>query len=122
MRLQVKGKNVEVSDSLKTYAQEKLGKLDKHLNDAARLKLELAVEKNPSISENQIAEATHGLTGDFAAGARPRPTCAPRSTSSSRSSSARRGATATSAAAVPVVRLRTTSRRRSRWCPTRRAR
>jgi putative sigma-54 modulation protein len=58
VRLQVKGKNVEVSDSLKTYAQEKLGKLDKHLNDAARLELELAVEKNPSISENQIAEAT----------------------------------------------------------------
>ena len=58
MRLQVKGKNVEVSDSLKTYAQEKLGKLEKHLNDAARLELELAVEKNPSISANQIAEAT----------------------------------------------------------------
>ena len=58
MRLQVKGKNVEVSDSLKTYAQQKLGKLDKHLNEAARLELELAVEKNPSISENQIAEGT----------------------------------------------------------------
>jgi putative sigma-54 modulation protein len=58
VRLQVKGKNVEVSDSLKTYAQEKLGKLEKHLNDAARLELELAVEKNPSISENQIAEGT----------------------------------------------------------------
>ncbi|HEU4450914.1 MAG TPA: ribosome-associated translation inhibitor RaiA [Gaiellaceae bacterium] len=58
MRLQVKGKNVEVSDSLKTYARQKLGKLDKHLNDAARLELELAVEKNPSISDNQIAEAT----------------------------------------------------------------
>jgi putative sigma-54 modulation protein len=58
VRLQVKGKNVEVSDSLKTYAQEKLGKLDKHLNEAARLELELAVEKNPSISENQIAEGT----------------------------------------------------------------
>jgi putative sigma-54 modulation protein len=58
VRLQVKGKNVEVSDSLKSYAQEKLGKLDKHLNEAARLELELAVERNPSISENQIAEAT----------------------------------------------------------------
>jgi putative sigma-54 modulation protein len=58
VRLQVKGKNVEISDSLKTYAQEKLGKLEKHLNDAARLELELAVEKNPSISENQIAEGT----------------------------------------------------------------
>jgi putative sigma-54 modulation protein len=58
VRLQVKGKNVEVSDSLKSYAQEKLGKLDKHLNAATRLELELAVERNPSISENQIAEAT----------------------------------------------------------------
>jgi putative sigma-54 modulation protein len=58
VRLQVKGKNVEVSDSLKSYAQEKLGKLDKHLNSATRLELELAVERNPSISENQIAEAT----------------------------------------------------------------
>ena len=58
MRLQVKGKNVEVSDSLKSYAQEKLGKLDKHLNPAARLELELHVERNPSISENQVAEAT----------------------------------------------------------------
>jgi putative sigma-54 modulation protein len=58
VRLQVKGKNVEVSDSLKSYAQEKLGKLDKHLNAAVRLELELAVERNPSISENQIAEAT----------------------------------------------------------------
>jgi putative sigma-54 modulation protein len=58
VRLQVKGKNVEVSDSLRTYAQEKLGKLDKNLNDAARLEVELAEEKNPSISDNQIAEGT----------------------------------------------------------------
>jgi putative sigma-54 modulation protein len=58
VRLQVKGKNVEVSDSLKDYARQKLGKLDKHLNDATRLELELQVERNPSISENQVAEAT----------------------------------------------------------------
>ena len=58
MRLQVKGKNVEVSPSLKGYAQQKLGKLEKHLNDSARLELELAVERNPSIADNQVAEAT----------------------------------------------------------------
>src|SRR5918998_2898205 len=58
MRLQVKGKNVEVSDSLKDYARQKLGKLERHLNEASRLELELQVEKNPSISANQIAEAT----------------------------------------------------------------
>jgi putative sigma-54 modulation protein len=58
VRLQVKGKNVEVTDTLKAYAEEKLGKLGKHLNDAARLEVELAVEKNPSIAESQIAEGT----------------------------------------------------------------
>jgi len=58
VRLQVKGRNVTVSDSLKDYAIEKLAKLEKHLNDAARLELELQVEKNPSIAENQVAEAT----------------------------------------------------------------
>jgi ribosome hibernation promoting factor len=58
VRLQVKGKNVEVSDSLKDYARQKLGKLDKHLNETSRLELELQVEKNPSISANQVAEAT----------------------------------------------------------------
>ncbi len=58
MRLQVKGKNVEVSDSLYRYAEEKLGKLDRHLNETTRLELELAVEKNPSIAASQVAEAT----------------------------------------------------------------
>ena len=58
MRLQVKGKNVEVSETLKSYAQQKLSKLDKHVGDGARLELELAVERNPSISQNQVAEAT----------------------------------------------------------------
>jgi putative sigma-54 modulation protein len=58
VRLQVKGRNVTVSDSLKDYALEKLAKLEKHLNDASRLELELQVEKNPSIAANQVAEAT----------------------------------------------------------------
>ncbi len=58
MRLQVKGKNVEVSDQIRAYAEEKLGRLDRHLNDPTRVELELAVERNPSISENNVAEAT----------------------------------------------------------------
>jgi putative sigma-54 modulation protein len=58
VRLQVKGRNVTVSDSLKDYALEKLAKLEKHLNETARLELELQVEKNPSIADNQVAEAT----------------------------------------------------------------
>jgi len=58
MRLQVKGKNVEVTDSIRTYAEDKLKKLERHLHDPTRVEVELAVERNPSISDNHVAEAT----------------------------------------------------------------
>jgi putative sigma-54 modulation protein len=58
MRLQVKGKNVEVSEAMRAYAEEKLRRLDRHLADPTRVELELAVEKNPSIAANHVAEAT----------------------------------------------------------------
>jgi len=63
MELSVKGKNLEVSDSIRKYAERKIGRLDKHVSKLARIELELAVEKNPSISENQVAEATVWLKG-----------------------------------------------------------
>jgi putative sigma-54 modulation protein len=58
MRLQVKGKNLEVSDSIRSYAEEKLSKLSKQLHELTLVELELAVERNPSIAANQVAEAT----------------------------------------------------------------
>ena len=58
MRLQVHGRNVEVTDTLREYAEQKLGKLERQLHDLTRVELELAVERNPSIAANQVAEAT----------------------------------------------------------------
>jgi putative sigma-54 modulation protein len=58
MRLQVKGKNLEVSDSIRRYAEEKLAKLNRQLHELTAVEVELCVEKNPSIAANQIAEAT----------------------------------------------------------------
>ncbi|HUQ21451.1 MAG TPA: ribosome-associated translation inhibitor RaiA [Gaiellaceae bacterium] len=58
MRLQVKGRNVEVSDSIRSYAEEKLGKLERQLADPTEVELELAIEHNPSIANNHVAEAT----------------------------------------------------------------
>ncbi len=63
MQLHVKGKNLEVSDSIRSYAERKLGKLDRQLSKAARVEIELQVEKNPSIAANQVAEATVWLKG-----------------------------------------------------------
>jgi ribosome hibernation promoting factor len=58
MRLQVKGRNLEVSEQIRKYAEDKLGKLDRLVPDPTRVELELLVEKNPSISDNHVAEAT----------------------------------------------------------------
>ncbi len=58
MRLQVKGRNVGVSDSIRRYAEQKLGKLERQLADPTQVELELAVEHNPSIANDHIAEAT----------------------------------------------------------------
>jgi putative sigma-54 modulation protein len=58
MRLQVHGRNVEVTETLREYAEQKLAKLERQLHDLTRVELELAVERNPSIAANQIAEAT----------------------------------------------------------------
>jgi putative sigma-54 modulation protein len=58
MRLQVKGKNVEVSPAIRSYAEEKLRKLERQLADPTRVELELAVERNPSIADKVVAEAT----------------------------------------------------------------
>ncbi|PWU25103.1 MAG: ribosome-associated translation inhibitor RaiA [Candidatus Rokuibacteriota bacterium] len=58
MQLLVKGRNVEVTAAIEDYAQRKLGKLAKQLAEPTRVELELAVERNPSISANHVAEAT----------------------------------------------------------------
>jgi putative sigma-54 modulation protein len=58
MQFQVKGRNHEVSDSIRSYAEAKLAKLERQLQDEPRVELELTVERNPSIAANHVAEAT----------------------------------------------------------------
>ena len=63
MLLHVKGNNLEVNDSIRDYAERKLQKLDRRVHESTRVEIELAVEKNPSIAESQVAEATVHLKG-----------------------------------------------------------
>ena len=58
MRLQIKGRNLTVTPDIEEYALEKLGKLERFLSETTQIELELSVEKNRSIAENQVAEAT----------------------------------------------------------------
>jgi putative sigma-54 modulation protein len=58
MRLQVKGKNVEVTPSIREYAERKLAKLAKVLAAETQVEVELSEQRNPSIAASQVAEAT----------------------------------------------------------------
>jgi ribosome hibernation promoting factor len=58
MRLEVKGKNVEVTPSLRQYAQTKLKKLEKQLAEQTQVEVHLSQEKNPSIQASEVAEGT----------------------------------------------------------------
>jgi ribosome hibernation promoting factor len=58
MQLRVKGKNLEVADTIRDYGEQKLRKLERLLDDAAEVELELAEERNPAIAANHIAEGT----------------------------------------------------------------
>lgn len=59
MRLEVKGRNVEVSDAIRRYAEEKLEKVARQLPDApTQIEVELMQETNPSIADDHVAEVT----------------------------------------------------------------
>jgi putative sigma-54 modulation protein len=58
MRLEVKGRNVEVNDSIRRYAEEKLERIEKQLPEPTQIEVELTLETNPSIADDHIAEAT----------------------------------------------------------------
>ncbi len=58
MRLQVKGKNVEVTPSVREHAEKKLTKLTKQLAEQTQVEVELSEQKNPSIADRFIAEGT----------------------------------------------------------------
>lgn len=58
MQFQVKGRNIDITEALRSYAEEKLLKLGKNLNSASTMELEFFVERNPSIADSQVAEVT----------------------------------------------------------------
>jgi putative sigma-54 modulation protein len=58
VNLTVKGRNLVLTDAIGAYAEEKMGRLGKYLVDGSRCEVELWTEKNPSIADNQVVEAT----------------------------------------------------------------
>jgi putative sigma-54 modulation protein len=60
MKLLVRGRNVAVPEAVQAYAEKRLGKLSRQLDDddITRVELELFEARNPRVSDSHVAEAT----------------------------------------------------------------
>jgi putative sigma-54 modulation protein len=58
MKLLANGRNIELTEAIKGYVTEKVGRLEHHYDFIQEIHVFLSVEKNPRISDNQLAEAT----------------------------------------------------------------
>ncbi|MGQ9456700.1 MAG: ribosome hibernation-promoting factor, HPF/YfiA family [Anaerolineae bacterium] len=58
MQLTIKGKNVEVTETLRKYVQKKIGKLDRYLPDIDEARVELSSENTKSANDRQVVQVT----------------------------------------------------------------
>jgi putative sigma-54 modulation protein len=63
VRIEIRGRNVEVTEELREHVEKRFARIGRQVAEQARLDVELAEERNPSISDRHIAEATLHLKG-----------------------------------------------------------
>jgi putative sigma-54 modulation protein len=63
MQIEVKGRNLPVTDELREAVTRRFEKVDKQVSTLAVLEVELSEERNPANPDSQIAEATLHLKG-----------------------------------------------------------
>ena len=63
MRIDIRGRNVEVTEELREHVAKRFRRIGKQVSDLAQLDVELSEERNPSIADSQVAEATLHLKG-----------------------------------------------------------
>ena len=66
MDILVKGRNISVTEALERYASEKVERVSRFFDDErsdSRAEVELSHERNPSIPEPEVAEATLFING-----------------------------------------------------------
>ena len=63
MRIQVKGRNLHVSDDVREHVSKRFRKVSKQVSELAELEVELFEERNPAIADGKVAEATLHLKG-----------------------------------------------------------
>ncbi len=63
MRTIVKGKNIDVPDHVRQYAERKMRRLERFLDDRSEAVVELSAEQHHSAAESQIVEVTLVVDG-----------------------------------------------------------
>jgi putative sigma-54 modulation protein len=63
MRIEVKGRNLPVSEDLKEHVAKRFRKVSRQVSELAELEVELFEERNPAIADSQVAECTLHLKG-----------------------------------------------------------
>jgi putative sigma-54 modulation protein len=63
MRIEVKGRNVPVSEDLKEHVTKRFRVIARQVSELADLEVEVFEERNPAIADSQVAEATLHLKG-----------------------------------------------------------
>jgi putative sigma-54 modulation protein len=63
MRIEVKGRNLQVTEELREYVAKRFEKVGKQVSELAVLEVELSAEKNPANPDGQVAQATLHLKG-----------------------------------------------------------
>ncbi len=63
MRTIVKGKNIDVPESVRLYADRKMRRLERYLDDRTDATIELSVERHRSADDSRIAELTLVIDG-----------------------------------------------------------
>ena len=63
MRIEIRGRNVEVDEELREHVYKRFRRVGKQVSPLATLDVELSEERNPSIADKHVAEATLRLKG-----------------------------------------------------------
>ena len=58
MRIEIRGRNTEVTDELRRHVEKRFARIGKQVSGLAVLEVELREERNPSIANSEVAEAT----------------------------------------------------------------
>ena len=63
MQIELKGRNVQVTDELREHVEKRFQKVARQVSEFATLEVEVAKEKNPANPDCHVAEATLRLKG-----------------------------------------------------------